>query len=84
MRFTNPNSDEQPFDPDLRQILPIISRRTKKCIVFSSINASYLWDDCKVKKLTKNMRLMSNSDDSNNNEIQQFSRWILDIGQVDQ
>ncbi|XP_072081069.1 uncharacterized protein [Arachis hypogaea] len=42
---------------DFRQILPVIPRGSRQDIIQSSINSSYLWHNCKVLKLTKNMRL---------------------------
>ncbi|XP_052109207.1 uncharacterized protein LOC127741211 [Arachis duranensis] len=39
---------------DFRQILPVILRGSRKDIIQSSINSSYLWHNCKVLKLTKN------------------------------
>ncbi|XP_057719992.1 uncharacterized protein LOC130934435 [Arachis stenosperma] len=42
---------------DFSQILPVIPRGSRQDIIQSSINSSYLWHNCKVLKLTKNMRL---------------------------
>ncbi|XP_057452749.1 uncharacterized protein LOC130744595 [Lotus japonicus] len=42
---------------DFRQILPVISKRSRSEIVGSPINSSYPWKHCKVMKLTVNMRL---------------------------
>ncbi|XP_024015209.1 uncharacterized protein LOC112088923 [Eutrema salsugineum] len=52
------------FGGDFRQILPVISGGGREDIVMAFINSSYLWDDCKVLKLTKNMRLLANLDES--------------------
>ncbi|KAL9816423.1 putative DNA helicase [Arabidopsis thaliana] len=47
----------------------------------SSLNASYLWDHCKVLKLTKNMRLLANNlSETEAKEIQEFSDWLLAVG----
>ncbi|RYQ85311.1 hypothetical protein Ahy_B10g104837 [Arachis hypogaea] len=51
---------------DFRQILPMIPRGSRQDIIQSSINSSYLWHNCKVLKLTKNMRLSL--------------QWLLKIG----
>ncbi|XP_024009322.1 uncharacterized protein LOC112084424 [Eutrema salsugineum] len=68
------------FGGDFRQILPVISGGGREDIVMASINSSYLWDDCKVLKLTKNMRLLANLDESVAEEIKSFSEWILKFG----
>lgn len=49
------------FCGDFRQILPVVPRGTMSDIVHATINASYIWDHCKVLNLTKNMRLKSGS-----------------------
>ncbi|XP_056694876.1 uncharacterized protein [Spinacia oleracea] len=68
------------FGVDFRQILPVIPKGSRQDIVFSTINSSYLWNFCEVLKLTRNMRLQVGRSDSNNNEIREFSEWILKIG----
>ncbi|XP_056690326.1 ATP-dependent DNA helicase pfh1-like [Spinacia oleracea] len=68
------------FGGDFRQILPVIPKGSRQDIVFSTINSSYLWNFCEVLKLTRNMRLQVGRSDSNNNEIREFSEWILKIG----
>ena len=68
------------FCGDFRQILPMISRRTRSDIVHTTINASYLWSHCHVLKLTKNLRLQSNSDTTHATEVTNFAKWILQIG----
>ncbi|XP_058725616.1 uncharacterized protein LOC131596898 [Vicia villosa] len=68
------------FGGDFRQILPVVPRGTRSDIVHSTINASYIWEHCKVLTLTKNMRLVSGSISNNAEEIESFSKWILDVG----
>ncbi|XP_020251238.1 ATP-dependent DNA helicase PIF4-like, partial [Asparagus officinalis] len=53
LRFSNPNSLNQPFGGkvvvfggDFRQILPVIPKGNRADIVFATINSSYLWDSC--------------------------------------
>lgn len=41
------------FGGDFRQIFPIVQRGTRSNIVHATINASYIWDHCKVLNLTK-------------------------------
>ena len=69
------------FGGDFRQILPIVPKGNRSNIVHATINASYIWDHCQILKLTKNMRLLSNAPQQpNNEELKQFSHWLLDIG----
>uniref|UniRef100_A0A803LT15 ATP-dependent DNA helicase n=1 Tax=Chenopodium quinoa TaxID=63459 RepID=A0A803LT15_CHEQI len=87
MRFSNPQSMEQPFGGkvvvfggDFRQILPVIPKGSREDIVFSAINSSNLWDFCSVLSLTRNIRLEVGSSNSNLQDIKEFSEWILRIG----
>ncbi|CAN6970212.1 unnamed protein product, partial [Brassica rapa subsp. trilocularis] len=64
------------FGGDFRQILPVIVGGNRVETVLSALNSSYLWSSCKVRELTKNMRLLG----GDNNELAMFSNWILDIG----
>ncbi|XP_058767402.1 uncharacterized protein LOC131641097 [Vicia villosa] len=68
------------FGGDFRQILPVIPRGTRSDIIHATINASYIWDHCKVLRLTKNMRLQSGPPTTTADEIRSFSEWILNIG----
>ncbi|MCH85448.1 helicase-like protein, partial [Trifolium medium] len=63
---------------DFRQILPVVPRGSRSDIVHASINASKIWDHCKVLTLTKNMRLKQ---DGKSDEIKKFSEWILKVGE---
>ncbi|XP_057744621.1 uncharacterized protein LOC130962418 [Arachis stenosperma] len=67
------------FGGDFRQILPMISRGSRQDIIQSSINSSYLLHNCKVLKLTKNMRL-SLGENNNIQELENFAEWLLKIG----
>ncbi|GAU47108.1 hypothetical protein TSUD_403410 [Trifolium subterraneum] len=69
------------FGGDFRQILPVIPRGSRSDIVHSSLNASYIWDHCKVLTLTKNMRLNQGSSPEENKEIEAFSKWLLLVGE---
>ncbi|XP_022019122.1 uncharacterized protein LOC110919150 [Helianthus annuus] len=82
------NSSELPFGSkvivfggDFRQILPVIPNGTRQQIVNSSLSSSYLWSECKVLKLIKNMRLRIGAESSNSDSIQKFAKWLLDIGE---
>ncbi|CAN7080984.1 unnamed protein product [Brassica oleracea var. botrytis] len=68
------------FGGDFRQILPVIPRGNRADIVMAALNSSYLWKYCKVLQLTKNMRLFSETDVHEAEEIKAFSKWILDLG----
>ncbi|XP_019154260.1 PREDICTED: uncharacterized protein LOC109150730 [Ipomoea nil] len=65
---------------DFRQILPVIPRGTRQDIVGASINSSYLWQNCKVLRLTKNLRLQRLANDDSAEDINSFSKWIAGIG----
>jgi ATP-dependent DNA helicase PIF1 len=66
------------FGGDFRQILPVVPRGCRSDIVHASINASKIWDHCKVLTLTQNMRLQSCG---NPDELAKFSEWILNVGE---
>lgn len=68
------------FGGDFRQILPVIPKGNRADIVMASLSSSYLWKHCKVLELTKNMRLFSEPDGQEVQEIKKFSKWILDVG----
>nr|XP_043633373.1 ATP-dependent DNA helicase PIF1-like [Erigeron canadensis] len=68
------------FGGDFRQILPVIPAGNREEIVNASLNHSFLWDKCKVLKLTKNMRLHSGQTEQDKEEIKKFVNWILTVG----
>ncbi|CAH9075475.1 unnamed protein product, partial [Cuscuta epithymum] len=68
------------FGGDFRQTLPVIPGGSRSDIINATINSSYLWDDCQVLSLTKNMRLQNNLDMTSATELKEFSKWILDVG----
>ncbi|KAF8091046.1 hypothetical protein N665_0455s0004 [Sinapis alba] len=80
--------DKQPFGGkvvvfggDFRQVLPVINGAGRAEIVMASLNSSYLWEHCKVLNLTKNMRLLSGGLSlEESNDLQEFSEWILKVG----
>lgn len=69
------------FGVNFREILPVIPRGDRSDIVHATINASYIWDHCKVLELTKNMRLKAGSNSQENKEIEEFSKWLLSVGE---
>lgn len=68
------------FGGDFRQILPVIVGAGREETVLASMNSSYLWRNCKVLRLTKNMRLMRTTDPALAQDIESFSKWLLDVG----
>ena len=66
---------------DFRHILPVVPNGGRQEIVNASISSSYLWNTCKLLRLTKNMRLTVGSSASDAEEIKQFAKWLLDIGE---
>ncbi|XP_050895980.1 uncharacterized protein LOC127102683 [Lathyrus oleraceus] len=69
------------FGGDFRQILPVVPRGTSSNIVHGSLNVSYIWNDCEVLTLTRNMKLQSGSNPTECLEIEQFLKWLLNIGE---
>ncbi|XP_052621047.1 uncharacterized protein LOC111921783 [Lactuca sativa] len=67
------------FGGDFRQILLVIPNGSRQEIVNASLCSSYIWSNCKVLTLTKNMRLSVLA--SNIQETTTFAKWILDIGE---
>ena len=79
-RSNNPSLQSKPFGGkivlfggDFRQILPVIPKGTRSMIVNSSLNSSYIWQDCQLLKLTENMRLKMGTKSSNFNETKEFA-----------
>nr|GEZ34650.1 uncharacterized protein [Tanacetum cinerariifolium] len=68
------------FGGDFRQILPVVTNGSRQDVVHASKNSSYLWKHCKVMRLTVNMRLGTGTNISERKEIQDFTDWILSIG----
>uniref|UniRef100_A0A0D2ZY30 ATP-dependent DNA helicase n=1 Tax=Brassica oleracea var. oleracea TaxID=109376 RepID=A0A0D2ZY30_BRAOL len=69
------------FGGDFRQVLPVINGAGRAEIVLAALNSSYLWEHCKVLKLTKNMRLLSDClSVEEAKDLKEFSEWILKIG----
>ncbi|XP_010484870.1 PREDICTED: uncharacterized protein LOC104763162 [Camelina sativa] len=53
----------------------------REAIVIASLNSSYLWNQFKVLRLTKNMRLLQDIGKKEASEIEEFSKWILAVGE---
>lgn len=74
-------TDERPFGGkvvvfggDFPQILRVIPKGNRADIVMATMNSSYLWKHCKVLELTKNMRLFSETDVREAEDITEFSK----------
>ncbi|XP_019191668.1 PREDICTED: uncharacterized protein LOC109186192 [Ipomoea nil] len=87
MRFKNSRSSTMTFGGktvvlggDFRQILPVIPKGTRQDIIQASINSSYLWNNCEVLRLTKNLRLRGVSDEDDLEKLDSFAKWIADLG----
>ncbi|XP_019150542.1 PREDICTED: uncharacterized protein LOC109147334 [Ipomoea nil] len=87
LRFQNPGSLEMTFGGktvvlggDFRQIFPVIPKGTRQDIIGATINSSYLWKNCRVLRLTKNLRLRNIQDDVDYHEVEDFAKWITEIG----
>jgi len=68
---------------DFRQILPVIRKGSRRDIMKSSVNSSNIWHSCKVLNLTRNMRLIGDGTSDSANELRDFAKWILKIGNGD-
>ncbi|XP_071729379.1 uncharacterized protein [Rutidosis leptorrhynchoides] len=67
------------FGGDFRQILPV-PKGSRQDIVNASLNSSYIWYYIKVLKLTINMRLQTGFNTYEMEDIKEFAKWILDVG----
>uniref|UniRef100_M1D705 ATP-dependent DNA helicase n=1 Tax=Solanum tuberosum TaxID=4113 RepID=M1D705_SOLTU len=65
---------------DFRQILHVIPKGSRQDIVNATLNSSYLWPHCELLTLTKNMKLQNSDADTDLKELQEFSDWILAVG----
>ncbi|KAL3643546.1 hypothetical protein CASFOL_014361 [Castilleja foliolosa] len=68
------------FGGDFRQILPVIPKGSRQDVVNATINASYIWRNCEVLRLTKNMRLQSMGSSDESVQLTKFAEWIAKIG----
>ncbi|CAG7906222.1 unnamed protein product, partial [Brassica rapa] len=69
------------FGGDFRQVIHVINGAVRAEIVLASLNSSYLWEHCKLLKLTKNMRLLSDGlSPEEAADLRDFSDCILKIG----
>ncbi|XP_031125169.1 uncharacterized protein LOC116027603 [Ipomoea triloba] len=87
LRFSDPHSNKKTFGGktvvlggDFRQILPVVPKGSRQDIVSASINSSYLWDSCKVLRLTKNLRLNNREPGVDMQKVEQFASWLAAIG----
>ncbi|XP_056862974.1 uncharacterized protein LOC108853762 [Raphanus sativus] len=70
------------FGGDFRQVLPVINGAGRAEVAMASLNSSYLWKRCRLLKLTKNMRLLSAGlSVAEAKDLQEFSEWILKVGE---
>ncbi|CAF1928620.1 BnaC05g22000D [Brassica napus] len=70
------------FGGDFRQVLPVINGAGRAEIVLAALNSSYLWEYCKVLKLTKNMQLLAGDlTIEEADDLKDFSDWILKVGE---
>ncbi|XP_021836944.1 ATP-dependent DNA helicase PIF1-like [Spinacia oleracea] len=88
MQTVNPSASDRPFGGktvvlggDFRQILPVVPRKGRAEIVDASVSRSpTIWPHCIVFKLTTNMRLRGSSTTVGLEQMQAFSKWVLDVG----
>ena len=65
---------------DFRQILPVIPRGSEGEIVSSCITRSKLWKIATVFKLYQNMRLNKGTNEEEVQNLRDFAKWVLDVG----
>ncbi|XP_019157965.1 PREDICTED: uncharacterized protein LOC109154687 [Ipomoea nil] len=87
LRFTIPGSAEKTFDGktivlggDFKHILTVIPKTTRPVVIRANINSSCILTNCKVLRLTKNLRLRTLASEENRQTVDWFSKWIADIG----
>ncbi|XP_042022836.1 ATP-dependent DNA helicase pif1-like [Salvia splendens] len=87
MRVCNELSTDKPFGGktvvfggDFRQILTVVPKGSRQDVVNAAINSSYLWRNCTVLRLTKNMRLLSVASSDEVSRLKEFSSWVASIG----
>ncbi|XP_031116675.1 uncharacterized protein LOC116020335 [Ipomoea triloba] len=86
LRFAIPGSAKKTFGgkivvlgSNFRQILPVIPKATRPVVVGATINSSYMWTNCKVLMLTKNLRLRTLALEEDRHTVDWFSKWIANI-----
>lgn len=79
MSNVDPTASDKPFGGktvllggDFRQVLPVIPQGSRQDTVLASLNRSFVWDNCNIAILSKNMRV--------NQEEKEFAEWILKVG----
>ncbi|XP_017217347.2 uncharacterized protein LOC108194922 [Daucus carota subsp. sativus] len=87
MKAVDPNRFHLPFGGitvvlggDFRQILPVIPRGSEGEIVSSCITRSKLWKIATVFKLYQNMRLNKGTNEEEVQNLRDFAKWVLDVG----
>ncbi|XP_076933099.1 uncharacterized protein LOC143598886 [Bidens hawaiensis] len=69
------------FGGDFRQILPVVQNGSRSDIVNASPSSSHIWSECKVLRLTKNMRLTVGCKASDLEDTSRFAEWLLELGE---
>ncbi|XP_074282720.1 uncharacterized protein LOC141607260 [Silene latifolia] len=66
---------------DFRRILLVIPGKGRADVVDDSISKpAQIWPHCVVLKLQNNMRLMKDKENNEVEELEDFAKWVLDIG----
>ncbi|KAK1384255.1 ATP-dependent DNA helicase [Heracleum sosnowskyi] len=87
MSAIDPSRSKQPFGSitvifggDFCQILPVIPKGSRAQILSASLNQTKLCHQCQVFLLRQNMRLSGGKSAEDLRQIEEFSRWVLDVG----
>ncbi|XP_041999633.1 uncharacterized protein LOC121749092 [Salvia splendens] len=68
------------FCGDFRQILPVVPKGSRQNVINATINSSYLWRNCTMLMLIRNMRLLSVESSVEASKLKEFSSWVASIG----
>lgn len=90
MRFESIKNMDEPFSGkvvilgrDFRQTFLVVRKGPRQEVIAAAVNSSKIQANCKVLKLTHNMRISTAKIDQSTKEIKEFVDWILKIGDGD-
>ncbi|XP_076888554.1 uncharacterized protein LOC143539011 [Bidens hawaiensis] len=69
------------FGGDFRQIFPVIQKGSRQQIVKATQCSSYFWNECRILRLTRKLRLTIGQPSPDIEETKKFAQWLLDIGE---
>ncbi|KAI3677870.1 hypothetical protein L6452_37142 [Arctium lappa] len=75
------NKDSFCYIKSDNDVAKLIKKTSRQDIVNASLSSSYIWEKCKVLRLTKNMRLTVDSQAFDIEQTRIFANWLLDLGE---